>query len=148
MLLVTVLDIIISFFHHFIVIVLEANKQFLCHRNFVWILNVIVGPVTIAIASVHVLFVNAFTFDLWKHLNYTNKNFSITKTFKENHAIMEAVPKMPMLHFNLKQTQQKSSFSRLKQVILLSWFWNKLIDFILSYWKLSNYHIVAPTKSN
>ncbi|XP_031622159.1 tyrosine-protein phosphatase non-receptor type 23 isoform X2 [Contarinia nasturtii] len=30
---------------------------------------------------------------------------------------MEAVPKVPMLHFDLKQTQQKSSFSRLKQYI-------------------------------
>lgn len=29
---------------------------------------------------------------------------------------MEAVPKMPMLSFSLKQTLQKSSFSRLKQV--------------------------------
>lgn len=29
---------------------------------------------------------------------------------------MEAVPKMPMLSFSLKQTTQKSSFSRLKQV--------------------------------
>ncbi|XP_055314078.1 tyrosine-protein phosphatase non-receptor type 23 [Sitodiplosis mosellana] len=30
---------------------------------------------------------------------------------------MEAVPKVPMLHFTLKQTLQKSSFSRLKQYI-------------------------------
>lgn len=29
---------------------------------------------------------------------------------------MEAVPKLPMLSFNLKQTLQKTSFSKLKQV--------------------------------
>lgn len=29
---------------------------------------------------------------------------------------MEAVPKVPMLHFTLKQTQQKASFAHLKQV--------------------------------
>lgn len=29
---------------------------------------------------------------------------------------MEAVPRVPMLHFSLKQSQHKSSFGRLKQV--------------------------------
>lgn len=77
---VTVLDIIISFFHHFIVIVLEANKQFLCHRNFVWILNVIVGPVTIAIECsrfvcecIYIWFVK--TSELYKQELFNNKDF-------------------------------------------------------------------------